>query len=257
MTLSIQQAPDKASYFKAAYINEIFKIAKKKKITVLCILSLLAALIGSAIVVGINNVSGIMLAGSGNFAIVVLSVMIYSLIPLFTAFICVDMFGGEFADNTMKFTLTCPASRVTVFIAKLMAAATFIMANLMFVMMISILVSVFFDASLSIHMIVIAYVVSFLPLFMFAMTVSVVSCWVKGTTSAFMLCILLFLGFNFLEVWFPAVKSFFFTSTFGWYNLFMGDYINTGKILRIFLILLGYGVMLFGAGLALFERKDL
>jgi len=255
--MSIQQEPAKTSYLKAAYVNEIFKISKKKKITALCILSLLAALIGSAIVVSVNNVSGIMLAGSGNFAIVVLSVMNYTLIPLFTAFICVDMFGGEFADNTMRFTLTSPASRLTVFIAKLLAAATFIMANLLFVMIVSVLASFFFDTSFGIHLIVIAYVVSFLPLFIFAMTVSVISCWTRGTTSAFLLCILIFLGFNFLEVWFPSVKSFFFTSSLGWYNLFMGDYINIGKILRMFLILSGYGVMLFGTGLALFERKDL
>jgi len=249
--------PTKASYFKAAYINEVFKISKKKKITVLCIFSVLAALIGSAIVVGVNNVSGIMLAGSGNFAIIVLSVMNYTLIPLFTAFICVDMFGGEFVEHTMKFTLTCPATRLMIFIAKLLAVATFIMANLLFVMIISVLASFLFDSSLGIQLIVIAYAVSFFPLFIFAMTVSVISCLVRGTTSAFLLCVLVFLGFNFLEVWFPACKSFFFTSSLGWYNLFMGSYINIGKILRMFLILLGYGVMLFGTGLALFERKDL
>jgi len=244
-------------HFKAAYINEVFKITKKKKITVLCILSIVAALAGSAIVVGVNNVSGIMLAGSGNFALVVLSIMNYTLIPLFTAFICIDMFGGEFADGTMKFTLTSPASRLTIFISKLLAAGTFIMANLLFVMLVSVAASFFFDASLGIHNIIIAYITSFLPLFIFAIIAVVISCLARGTTSAFLLCILVFLGFNFLEMWFPSLKSFFFTSAFGWYHLFMGAYINWGKIIRMFLILLGYGIMLFGAGFYLFERKEL
>ena len=252
-----QQMPVKTSYLKETYINEVFKITKKKKITVLCILSIIAALVGSAIVVGVNNVSGIMLAGSGNFALVVLSIMNYTLIPLFTTFICIDMFGGEFADGTMKFTLTSPASRLTIFVSKILTAGTFIIANLLFVMIISVIASLFFDASLGILNIMIAYITSFLPLFIFAIIAVVISCWSRGITSAFLLCILVFLGFNFLELWLPTLKSFFFTSSFGWYHLFMGTYINWGKIIRMFLILLGYGVMFFGVGFYLFERKEL
>lgn len=257
--MSTQQMPAETGYLKAAYINEVFKISKKKKITVLCILSVAATLIGSAIVIGVNNISGIMLTGSSNFAIVVLSIMNYTLIPLFTVFICIDMFGGEFAESTMKFTLTGPASRMTVFVSKLLAAGTFIMTNLLFVMIISIVASFFFDStSYGVIRIIIAYIASFAPLFIFGMVAVVISCWTRGTTSAFLLCILVFLGFNFLEAWFPSFKSFFFTSSFGWYSLFMGEgYINLGKILRMFLILLGYGAMLFGAGFYLFERKEL
>ena len=251
-----QQKPSK-SYLKAAFVNEVFKISKKKKITTLCIFSTVAAIIGTVLVVSVNNMSGIMLSGSGNFAFVMLSIMTYTLIPLFTAFICIDMFGGEFTDGTMKFTLTSPASRLTIFNAKILTSAVFIMGNLLFVMLVSVVASFFLSASLSVLNITIAYVTSFLPLFIFALIVVVISCWTKGTTSAFLLCILVFLGFNFLEIWFPSINSFFFTSSFGWYNLFIGTHISWGKILRVFLILTGYAIMLFGAGFYLFERKEL
>jgi ABC-2 type transport system permease protein len=124
-------------------------------------------------------------------------------------------------------------------------------------MVISVAASLIFDDAAGIGRIIIAYIVSFLPLFVFAALVAVISCWAKGVTSAFLLCVLVFLGFNFLEVWFPSFGSFFFTSSFGWYSLFMGSYINWAKILRMFLILVGYSIMLFGAGFYLFERKEL
>lgn len=246
------------STLKAAYINELYKISKKKKITVASILSTLSVIVAAIIVYSVNNLAGIRVTGSSEFSNLVLTVLSYTLIPLFTAFVCIDMFSGEFVDNTAKFTLTCPASRLKVFLAKIFAVASFIMANLIFVMVISFSASFFINGTtISIFNVLTAYVATFLPLFIFALVVIVISNLAKGNTSAFMLSVLVFLVFIGLEIAFPYFKSFLFTSSFGWYRLFLGSYINYSKILRVFLILSGYGIMLFGIGFYLFDKKDL
>ena len=243
--------------YRASYINELYKMKKKKKINIALILFTLAVVFAAIIVYSLNNIAGIKVTGSSEFSILVLSVLSYTLIPLFTAFICIDMFSGEFANHTIKLTLTRPASRLKIFTAKILAAATFIISNLMFVMVLSFVISFFIKGTtMSILKIITAYIAVFLPLFIFALLVIVIANITKGSTSAFMLSILVFLVFNGLEIIFPHFKSFLFTSSFDWYGLFLGSYINYSKIFRVFFILSGYAIMLFGIGFYLFDKKD-
>jgi ABC-2 type transport system permease protein len=243
---------------KAVYINEIYKISKKKKITAAMILSVISVIVAAIVVYSLNNFAGIRVTGSSEFSIMVLTILSYSLIPLFTAFFCIDMFAGEFADCTIKFTLTGPASRLKVFLGKILAIATFIIANLICVMVLSVIASLFINRNIpNLFKILMSYIMTFLPIFIFALVVVLISNITRGTTSAFMLSIFVFLLFNGLGLVFPQVKSLLFTSAFDWYRLILGSYINLSKILRIFLILLGYGIMLFTAGYYLFEKKEI
>lgn len=243
---------------KAVYINEMFKISKKKKITAVFIFTIISVIVASIVEYSLNNFAGIRITGSSEFSIMVLTILSYSLFPLFTAFICIDLFAGEFTDNTIKFTLTGPASRVKVFLGKIIAIATFIIANLIFAMVLSVIVSLIKNCNIpNLLKILISYIMAFLPIFIFALVVVLISNITKGTTSTFMLSIFVFLVFNGLTLAFPQIKSYLFTSFFDWYRLILGSYINFSKIFRVFLILLGYGIMLFTAGYYLFERKDI
>ncbi len=242
---------------KAAYLNELFKISKKKKIMVAAILSIAAILIGGLIVSSVNNFIGINLTGKSEFSIMVLSVLCYTLIPLFTMFVCVDMFTGELADHTIKQTLTRPVSRLKIFSAKTLAAATFILANLLFVMIVSILVSFVIGAtSLSLWKVLLAYIAEFFPLMVFALLVIFISNIMHGTPSAFLISLVLYLAFLAFSAVFGDYDSFFFTSLFDWYTLFLGSYINFYKIFRVLLILIGCGMMFFAAGYYLYDRRD-
>lgn len=242
---------------KAAYINEMYKISKKKKIIVSAILYLGVIAIAGLISVTMNNFMGIRLTGSGDFSVLLLSVLNSTLIPLFTAFICIDMFNGEFHANTIKFTLTRPASRFKIYLAKALAAATFILLNLLFVFLSSMLVSLFINGMhINIFKTLAAYLAAFLPLMVFALLVILISNIAKGSASAFMISILLFLAMMAAGLFFSNYQSFFFTSMFDWYNLFMGSYISIHKIIRVLLILCGSGLMLFAGGYYLFEKKD-
>ena len=55
--------------FRAAYINELYKLSKKKKITVAAILSVAAVCIGGLIVLGVNNFIGINVTGKSEFGV--------------------------------------------------------------------------------------------------------------------------------------------------------------------------------------------
>jgi len=243
---------------KAVYTNEIFKISKRKKIMAAWIFSVFSVIVTAIAVYTLNNFAGIGITGSSEFSIIVLMVLSYTFFPLFTAFICIDMFAGEYADHTIKFTLTGPASRFKVFLGKILAIASFIIANLILVMVLSLVFSLFINRSMpNVLKILIAYSMTFLPIFIFALAVVLISNITKGTTSAFMLSVLVFLLFNGLGLAFPHLKSLLFTAFFDWYRLALGSYINYSKILRIFLILMGYGIMLFTAGYYLFENKEI
>jgi ABC-2 type transport system permease protein len=242
---------------KVVYINELFKISKKKKIKAALIFSILSVIVAAIAVYFLNNFAGIRITGSSDFSIMVLTVLSYTLFPLFTAFICIDMFAGEFADDTIKFTLTGPAPRFKVFSGKILAIAGFIIVNLIFVMILSLIISIFINGNMTnVLKILLAYIMEFFPQLIFALTVVFISNITRGTTSAFMLSILIFLLFNGLGFIFPSYKSLFFTSAFDWYTLILGGYINFSKILRVFLILLGYGIMLYTASYYLFEKKE-
>lgn len=242
---------------KVVYINELFKISKKKKIKAALIFSILSVIVAAIAVYFLNNFAGIRITGSSDFSIMVLTVLSYTLFPLFTAFICIDMFAGEFADDTIKFTLTGPAPRFKVFSGKILAITGFIIVNLIFVMILSLIISIFINGNMTnVLKILLAYIMEFFPQLIFALTVVFISNITRGTTSAFMLSILIFLLFNGLGFIFPSYKSLFFTSAFDWYTLILGGYINFSKILRVFLILLGYGIMLYTASYYLFEKKE-
>lgn len=246
------------SSLKAAYINELYKLSKRKKITVSCILSVLAVVIAAVIVGSANNFMGIRITGESEFPILVLSVLNYTLIPLFTVLVCIDMVGGEFSGQTIKMVLTGPVSRTKVYLSKAFAAATFIMVNLLFVMVTSLFLSLFIKGNLwGVGKVLTAYLASFFPMLVFALLAMLISTIFKGTGSAFFISVLIFLICAAAQVFLNGGQSFLFTSTFGWYRLFLGNYINFHKIFRTFMILAGMSLMLFGAGCYLFEKKNL
>lgn len=246
------------SNLKAAYINELFKISKKKKIVVASLLSIALVAVIAVILGTINGFTGVGMLFTGNFAIFILPIFEHTIIPLFTAFIAIDMLSGEFANDTIKLTLTRPVSRFKVYVSKVLACATFLGLFLAFTMLMAIVISLFGDFSATaLIKIVLAYLVTFVPLMVFALMVMLISNFSRGSASAFLTSIVIFLVFKGLEFVFPAYSSFLYTSGFDWYKLFVGHYINLGKILRLLFIFTGTGAVFFFGGYLLFERKEI
>lgn len=247
--------------FKAAFLNETVKLLKKKKLIAAAILSILAVLVGQIAVTAIKHGLGLRVVGGTEFPLVVLSMFTYTILPLFATFVAIDMFNGEFSSNTMKITLTRPVSRLGVFSAKVLNIALFIFANLLFVMVLSLLAGLIFNPSsvslLGISRVVGSYTATFFPVFVFALLVVLLSNILRGGLAVFFLSIIVFIGFNFLGIVFTHFSSFFITSMFDWYTLWISETVNGFKLFRQILIMSGCGIMLFTAGYYLFDRKDL
>lgn len=247
--------------FKAAWVNEIVKLLKKKKMLAAAVLSVLAVVIGQISLTVIQHGFGLRIAGSTEFPLIVLSLFTHTLLPLFAIFAVIDLFNGEFTSNTMKITLTRPVSRFGVFSAKVLTAALVIAANLLFVMVLSLLAGFLFnpvsDVWSGILRVVLAYAVTFFPVFVFSLLIVLLSNLIRGGTVVFFLSVLIYLALYFFGLLYPHWSSFLVTSMFDWHVLWIAETVNWAKIGRQLLLMTGCGIMLFTAGYMLFDRKDL
>lgn len=247
--------------YKAVVINEIEKILKRKKAVVIIIISFLAIIIGQLIVIGTRSGWGLGVVGGAQFPLLVLDVFNNSILPLFTALAAIDMFTGEFSHNTMKITLTVPASRFKVYLGKITAIAFFILANLLIIMLLGLLMGIIFNPSngviAEIPKIIAAYIVSALPMLSLALVIVLFANLLKSSTSVFFIAILVFLACKVLGIVFPKYSTLFITSLLDWYKLWIASSLPFFKLLREFLMMAGYAIIFFTAGFYLFEKKNL
>ena len=246
--------------FKATLINEIEKLYKKKKVLVAMIISLLFIVIGQVVMIGLRSGFGLRGVGSMEFPILVLSVVVNTILPLFTALVTIDSFSSEFSQNTMKIAITRPVTRLKFFTAKLGAITVFISVNLMFLMIFSVLAGLIFNSnSFSIHSIIriiISYVVTLVPMMILAIMIALFCNLIRSGIAVFFLTIIIFIGFKALGIFFSQYSGLFFTSMVDWYSLWIMDTVPVAKLIREFLLMISYGILLFTGGYFLFDKKD-
>lgn len=246
--------------FKATLINEIEKLYKKKKVIVAMIISLAFIVIGQVIMMGLRSGFGLRGVGSMEFPILVLSVVVNTILPLFTALVTIDSFSSEFSQNTMKIAITRPVTRLKFFTAKLGAIIVFILVNLMFVMIFSIIAGFFFNSnSFTFHgliRIILSYIITILPMMVLAMLIVLLCNILRSGIAVFFLAIIIFISLKALGIFFSQYSGLFFTSMVDWYSLWIMDTIPVSKIIREFLLMISYGILLFTGGYYLFDKKD-
>jgi ABC-2 type transport system permease protein len=246
--------------FKAALINEIEKLYKKKKGLVAVIISLIFIVLGQLTISGLRSGFGLRAAGSMEFPMLVLSVVVNTILPLFTALVTIDSFSGEFSNNTMKIALTRSVTRLKFFTAKLTAIVLFVLANLLFVMIFSIIAGVLFNSNSftlnGIVRIIISYTVTVLPMIILSLVIVIFTNIVKSGTGVFFLSIFIFIIFKAFGIVFSQYSGLLFTSMLDWYNLWLMDTLPLVKIFRQFMMMLSYGIILFTTGYYLFDKKE-
>lgn len=246
--------------FKAALINEIEKLYKKKKIVVAAVLSIIFIIFGQLTMTGLKNGFGIRAAGSMEFPILILSVVSNTIIPLFAALVTIDSFSGEYSQNTMKIALTRPVTRLKFFTAKIVAVSIFILTNLLFVMIFSVAAGIIFNSNTftltGIIRILVSYIVTLLPMVVLVLFIVIFTNLFRSGAGVFFLSILFFLCFKVLEIVFSQYSSIFFTSLLGWYNLWIMSDCPFWAIIRQFMLIISYGIILFTAGYYLFDKKE-
>lgn len=247
--------------FKAVFINEIEKMYKKKKALVVVIISLLVIVMGQLMVIGIKNGFGIMPFSGTVFPTTVLSMFVNTILPLFTALVAIDIFSGEFSQNTMKIAMLRPVTRLKLFSAKIAAIAFFVLANLIFVMLLSLVTGLVFNSAnttiTGVLQVFWSYIVTLYPVMTLALVIVFLSNVLKNGTAVFFLSIIIFIVFKGLGIAFPRYSGFFITSMLEWYDLWSIYPMPAFQIIREFLIITGYAIMFFTAGYYLFDKKDM
>jgi len=246
--------------FKATLINEIEKLYKKKKVLVAMIISLVFIVVGQVIMIGLRSGFGLRGVGSMEFPILVLSVVVNTILPLFAALVTIDSFSSEFSQNTMKIAITRPVTRLKFFTAKLGAIMVFILVNLTFVMIFSVIAGLAFNSNSfslqGIFRIVLSYIITILPMMVLAVLIVCLCNIFRSGIAVFFLSIILFIGFKALGIYFSQYSGLFFTSMVDWYSLWIMDTIPVAKIIREFLLMISYGILFFTGGYYLFDKKD-
>lgn len=246
--------------FKATFINEIEKLYKKKKVMVAIITSFVFIVIGQLVILGLRNNFGLRGTSNMEFPILVLSGIVNTILPLFTALVTIDSFSSEFSKNTMKIALTHPITRFKFYTAKLMAIMVFILTNLVFVMIFSIIAGIIFNSNtFSLNgflKILISYLVTVFPMVVFAILIALLSNILRSGIVVFFLSILIFICLKALGIFFPQYSGILITSMLDWYRLWIMDTIPLVKITREFLLMFSYGIVLFTGGFYLFDKKE-
>jgi len=246
--------------FKATLINEIEKLYKKKKVLVAMVISLAFIVIGQVVMIGLRSGFGLRGVGSMEFPILVLSVVVNTILPLFTALVTIDSFSSEFSQNTMKISITRPVTRLKFFTAKLGAIVVFIIVNLLFVLIFSVIAGLIFNSnSFSLHgitRIIISYAVTLLPMIILALLIALFCNIIRSGIAVFFLSIIIFIGFKGLGIYYSQYSGLFFTSMVDWYSLWIMDTLPIAKLIREFMLMVSYGILLFTGGYYLFDKKD-
>jgi len=246
--------------FQAALHNELEKLYKKKKVLVAVLLSLAVIVIGQLVIVGVRSGFGLRGTGSVEFPMLVLSVVVNTILPLFTALVTIDSFSGEFTQNSMRITLTRPVSRFKVYTAKIISIVSFILGALLLLLVFSLLAGFIFNTNSatldSFGRTVFSYLVSLFPLTVLALAIALLANIFKSGIAVFFVSILAFLALKVLSILFSQYSSLFLTTQLDWYNLFLVNSFPLLKILRQFLIMLGSAIMFFTAGFYIFDKKE-
>ncbi|MGH4140529.1 ABC transporter permease [Clostridium sp.] len=246
--------------FKATLLNEIEKLYKRKKVLVAVIISLIFIILGQLSMLVLRTGFGLRGVSSMDFPILVLSIVVNTILPLFTALVTIESFSGEFSQNTMKIALTRPITRLKFYTAKLTAIMLFILANLLFLMIFSILAGCFFNSNSftfsSVIKILISYIVTLLPMVILSIIIAFFANIIRSGIGVFFLSIFVFVAFKGLGIIFYRFSGVFITSMMSWYTLFIMETIPTFKIFLQFMMMLSYGIIFFTAGYYLFDKKE-
>jgi ABC-2 type transport system permease protein len=102
----------------------------------------------------------------------------------------------------------------------------------------------------------IAYVVSIVPIIPVILFAVVVSQLCKNSSSTVMLTIFGYMIAIAVGIVFPRFHSMLFTSYTIWYKLFIGAAMPFASILNDLILLIAYALILFSAGSWMFEKKE-
>lgn len=246
--------------FFANLSNELFKLRKRKKYLVflilgsaICVASALRVLIVNYVTDGGVSRQAIL----GGLMSSNLTFILLLFLPLMAIMATCDLFVGEQADHTIRFSLMRPVGKGKIFFSK--AAAVFLLCafDLAVMYVVTTLTQVCLGGggegiltSLG------ASLLDLIPLAVLVLFFALINQLVKGSSLTVLLCVVCYIGLLILGTYMPAVGGLVFTGYLRWHNLWIGITLPLLSLLPRIGLLAGYGLVFGCCGYLLFDRKE-
>ena len=246
--------------FVANLKNELFKLSRRKKYIVFLILGALVC-VGSALrVLAADLILDEALPREllvGGLTGENLLFLLLLFLPLIALMGCCDLFAGEQADHTLRFSLMRPVGKGKLFFSK--AAAVFLLCLFDLVVLLAVSAAaqlIMGGGSKGIARSVASGLLDLVPLAVLILFFCLINQLVKGSGLAVLVCLAVYVALVVVGTYVPAAGGLLFTGYLRWHNLWVGVTLPFKAMLTRIGILAGYGLVFGSCGYLLFDRKE-
>lgn len=246
--------------FAANLRNELFKLRKRKKYLVflilggiICVASALRVLVVTYLTDGEVSRQAIL----GGLMSSNLPFILLIFLPLMAIMAAGDLFVGEQADHTVRFSLMRPVSKGKLFFSKAMAVLVLCAFDLAVLYLVSTLAQVVLGGGTEgILTSLGACLLDLIPLAVLILFFSLINQMLRGSGLTVLLCVVVYIALLLMGTYLPAVGGLVFTGYLRWHNLWIGITLPFLSLLPRIGLLAGYGLVFACCGYFLFERKE-
>lgn len=233
--------------------TEITKLAYKKSTKVLGILYITALLFGILIYIGAESILGFTLYNQLQFVGAGLSVMMNFLLPLMALFLASSMITIDYAKGTIKNMYLLPIHKDKIFVGKIAAVQVVLAAILVVQFLITTLVAwvmegIQFKTLMGFFG---QYIGAFVVLLMVNLIGHALTLLLKNTGIVIIMAYTLYTVLGIASLYIPVIKSISISHLIGSYS----EFFNGGNVFLL-LSVIAYYIILFIAGLLLFDKKE-
>ena len=245
---------------KASLVNEMFKLALRRKSLFFLALCLLVP-VGAALTLDrVQAGYGLAFVGAGDLPMRVLWLFTSFLLPLIAFMTAVDLFTGEAEAGTLKTALTRPVDRFRLYAAKIgaifLSVCLYTAVGLLFSLISALLLQGREDWAAGILPTATAFAASVLPMTVLGAMAGFVAQLFKNTTGALAVLIVLYALLKLSVLLVPAVSAYLPVHYTDWHLLWTDGPTAWPRLTGIFALLAAWGLIFFTAGSVLFDKKE-
>ena len=250
--------------FIANLQNELFKLRRRKKYLVFLILGCAVCIASGLRVLAANFFTGQLGTGNispqallGNLMNSNLTFILLIFLPLMAIMASCDLFVGEQADHTMRFSLVRPVGKGKLFFSKAAAVLLLCAFDLAVMYAVTTVIQLALGGgSRGVVSSLFACLLDLVPLAVLILFFCLINQVVKGSSLAVLLCVVLYIGFIAVGTYLPALGGLLFTGYLRWHNLWIGVTLPFTSLLSRIGLLAGYGLVFGCVGYILLDKKE-
>lgn len=246
---------------KALFCNEMEKLLCRKKYIVFLILDILSCLSLAAGQILTEIFSHGVIPTDGLFDDMLLngfSLYLTFFIPLIALMGCADLFSGEVHDQSLRMLIQRPVERWKLFLTKVLAVYSLCISYVVLHFIVLFFVKLGFGhTSAGTFYALGAYLLDMIPVFVVVAFFALLHQLVNSSGSAVALSVVVYLLLLVMGRYVDLGTGLLFTEYLCWHGIWLGNTLPIIVLLPKIGILCGSGVVLYCAGLELFDRKEL